>query len=764
MSAYDLQPVRKLRLRRVARRLALGALAVVSILWVAWLLLPKPDLLPPALMFSRQVLDRDGRLLHIALTPDGKYRLPVSLNDVSPQLIAATLAKEDRRYFSHHGVDAKALGRAIWGVMSGQRLGGGSTISMQVARIRWQQNTRSYFGKVEQMFRAIQLERHYGKAELLEAYLTLAPYGGNVEGAAAAAQLWCGKSVGALTDREAAALAVLPQSPTTRKPRLDGNPALAAAMGRLLAQMRGQSSPMDAHYTIVPPPTPRRAPHLARRVLESSPDGSIVHSTLDRRMQQIAEASMVSFLSRQRNPDVRNGAMLVVHAPTREARAYVGSADFFNERIEGQVDGVMSRRSPGSALKPFIYALALDAGLIHPGTLLDDAPRQFGEYNPENSDRAYHGPTPAGEALRRSRNLPAVELLARLPNGGLDSWLRDADVRLDRPSGEYGLSLALGGAEVSMEELARLYASLADDGASRTIRFHDDTPASIIESRTMLTPAARWLTLESLRSAVGDASRGLAWKTGTSHGFRDAWACGAIGEWVVVVWIGNQNGTPMPGKFARDTAAPLLFETITKLGLGARARPRPRPREVVSIATCADSGMVAGPYCAHVCQQCMIAGVSPVQECDVHRRVYLNSAGYRVLPSDPTGRAATREFWPQHRLEQFRRAGLPRMEPPAWMQGSEPVDAGGAPRILSPQSGMRYVVQSADPQKRFIPLKASAPAESRRLHWFAGSQYLGSSMGSQPFLWAATPGRWTLQATDDFGHAASVQIQVHADL
>ncbi len=733
------------KLRRWLKRTAIALALLIAALWVTWLLLPKPELLPPGAEFSRVVLDRDGRVLFLSLTPDGKYRLPVKLDDLSPELLTATLEMEDRRFFSHCGADPRSLVRATWGAVTGQRLGGGSTLTMQYARLRWGLQTRSMWGKCVQLFRAVQLERHYGKRELAEAYFTFAPYGGNVEGAAAASLLWCGKSVRDLSLREAAALSVLPQSPTKRRPRADGSISLSAknAQARLMARLRvargEEPSELDAEFTLHPVAPPRVAPHYARRIAAGA-------TTLDAAQQQSIERSIADFLSRERSRGLRNAAAILVHAPTREVRAYVGSAGFLNNGIAGQVDGVTAKRSPGSALKPFIYALAFDEGIIQPRTLLDDAPRRFSGYNPENSDRGFLGPIPAGEALRRSRNVPAVELLARLHGDGLDAMLRSAGVKLSREPGEYGLSLALGGAEVSLEELAMLYAMLADDGVPRTLRSGKNASVSTNGGAPLLSSAARWLTLDALRASEPGAPHGLAWKTGTSHGFRDTWACGVMGEWVLCVWLGNFDGKPMPGLFARDTAAPLLFQTATRLGL--RAKPTPRPAEIVDVRLCAVSGELAGAHCPHCSTGKFIAGVSPITACSVHRMATLAD-----------GTRALREFWPAHRLDQFRRAGLPRVNV---ADTSETARSGPPPRIVSPQPKLTYVLHVGDAVKDTIPLEADAPAEARQIHWFAGKQYLGASEPSHPLMWKPAPGNWQIQAIDDAGRVARTSVTIVA--
>ncbi len=739
-----LGPLRKLG--QMAKRWGWRLAVMALLLWLGWFFLPKPPLLPPGLAFSRLVLARDQRVIFLTLTSDGKYRLPAKLSKLSPELVAATLEMEDRRFYAHHGADFRALARSIWGLVSRQNLGGGSTLTMQLARLHWRLETRSPLGKLTQVFRAIQLERHYSKQEILEAYFTCAPYGRNVEGAVAASWRWCGKAPAELTLREAASLSVLPQSPTKRRPRQAGNPSLAAAQMRLMTRLRAARgeppSSLDADFNLAPTPVPRLAPHFALRRLREHPQDLVVASTLDLSKQEILENSIHDFLGRWQAQGLRNAAALLVHVPTQEVRAYVGSADFWNDKIAGQVDGVRALRSPGSALKPFIYALAFDAGLIQPHTLVDDAPRRFGEYNPENSDREFLGPIPAQEALRRSRNVPAIQLCQRLPGGGLEAFLRGAGVKLPRK--DYGLALAIGAAEVTMDDLCRLYAGLAKPAHG-------------------LSPAACWLTLNALRDPASNAPAGLAWKTGTSNGFRDAWACGVQGDWVLCVWIGNFDAKPMPGLFARQTAAPLLWQTITRLNL--KSAPSQRPPEVTEVNVCPVSGDLVGPHCPHTIKGAFIAGVSPITTCTVHQEIFVDADGRRVSQEDGSARSKVCEVWSAQRLAQFQRAGLPRATVPEFQDatGASPAASSGAPpRILSPQPTLTYVLRPHDAAKNFIPLDADAAPGVRQVYWFAGSGYLGASEPSKPLRWQPTAGRWLIQALDEEGRSAHVSITVQA--
>lgn len=719
------------------RGLKCSGIAVVF-LALGYALLPKPDLLPTDLEYSRTVLDRHGNVIFLTTTSDGMLRLPTTLDQLAPELLEATLEMEDRRFFNHPGVDPRSLLRAAWGVVSRQKLGGASTITMQLSRLRWRLHTRSIPGKCRQIFRAIQLERHYSKEDIAAAYFTIAPYGGNVEGARAASFRWCGKPASDLTRREAASLSAIPQSPTARRPRHEGNARLATAQTRLMTRLRANHgeppNELDAEFHLTPTAIPREAPHFSRRRLHEDPKSLTVPTTIDLAQQHEVEQSIRDFLDTWFSHGLRNASAVLLHAPTGEVRASVGSADFHNVDIAGQVDGTRARRSPGSTLKPFIYALALDSGSIQPQTLLDDAPRRFAGYNPENSDRQFLGPIAAGEALRRSRNVPAITLANRLPHGGLETFLRSSDIFL--PQRSHGLALAIGATEMRLEDLAKLYAELAHPQQSR------------------LSPAASWLTLEALKCEEAAAPVGLSCKTGTSNGFRDAWACGVMGDWVLTVWVGHFDGQPMPGLFAADTAAPLLWQTVKRLRLPADSTHRMPPEDVVRIPVCAVSGDLAGKHCQNCPDGWFIGGVSPIKSCKVHQQTDQGIV----------------EIWSADRLEQFRKAGFPRSarhQPDLEDHPHQPHETAAVappPQILSPQSALTYYIQDSSPEQNRIQLEANAAPGTRQIHWFADHRYLGATPPAKPLAWSPLAGDYELQAMDDAGRVSSRRISVRLAL
>jgi penicillin-binding protein 1C len=750
------------------------------VLALLWCLLPQPDLYPPDTGWSRIVKDRHGTLLHFAVANDGRYRLWTPLADVNPRWVQATLLKEDRWFYRHPGVNPLALLRAAWGAVRGQPAGGASTLTMQVARLRWQLETRHVTGKLVQIARAIQLERHFSKAQILEAYFNLAPYGGNVEGAGAAAWLWCGRSPATITQREAIALSVIPQSPATRHPGRPLDAArLATAQARLAGLLERQTAlrrdPLAATFTLTPPgPPPHAAPHLCRRLMNASTARELT-STLDLAMQLELEQGITRHLQHTSETGIVNACAILVHAPTREVLGYVGSAAYADRGILGMVDGLRARRSPGSALKPFVYGQALDQGLIHPYSLLVDGPMVFNDYNPENFEREFMGPIHARDALVRSRNIPAVALANRLRDGGLYRLLKRGGVPLTKPADYYGLSLALGGCGISPIQLAALYGALAADGQARPLVFSpplaaaqpDRKPA---EPAPLLSSAARFLILEMLRGggdlgpeyAFARADPAVAWKTGTSHGFRDAWAAGIRGEYVLVVWLGNFDGRSNNSLVARRCAAPLLFDLFDRLKLPNS--PTPPPPTVRQVELCATSGDLPGAACKQTIPGWFIPGVSPIAPCQLHRDILVDGAtGLRVASDDgrPNLRHEIHEFWPPDLLELFRKAGLPRRAPPAPEHGTDSLlglDHGQPPVITSPLKGRVYQLENAATFE--IELKARATPGVRQLYWFCGEAFLGSCPPTIALPWHPSPGDFTLRVLDDAGRSSAATVRI----
>jgi penicillin-binding protein 1C len=742
------------------------AVAAFGVLVIAfWLLLPKPSLIGEV-DFSTRVRDRNGNVLRVTLTADQKYRIWTPLPEIAPSLIDATVHFEDKYFGQHPGVNPVPLVRAAWNfARSGHPRAGASTITMQLARLRFHLHTRTPSGKLRQILYALELERHYSKKQILEAYLNLAPYGRNIEGAGAASEIYFGKTAARLSGPEAVALSLIPQSPTRRA-------LMAGRENERLTVAQRRRSPAELFRPEARPRTELVAPHFVQSVLASRTDETEIATTLDLSLQQILERRVADYIAQNRQRGIENAAALLIDFKTMEVLAELGSANFSNKEIQGQVDGTRRPRSPGSTLKPFVYALALDQGRIHPLSLLKDAPRSFGDYNPENFDREFLGPIRASDALARSRNVPAVTLASELAHPTLYEFLREADVRLPQPESYYGLSLPLGGAEVTMEDLVRLYATLANGGRLQSLRRLLPEPPGA--SQRVLSPEAAFLTLEMLGQiprpgmTYTDSSQHaqVFWKTGTSHGFRDAWSVAVFDHYVLAVWIGNFDGRRNPAFIGRTAAAPLLFQMIDGLRTTrpTRAEPHlpPPGSNLKRVEFCSVSGQLPGPSCPHRTEGWFMPGISPIATCDVHREVLVDAAtGLRVDQDDGTRvlKHEVYEFWPSDLLALFDRAGVPRKLPPPFSPtiGNDLLARGGhAPKINLPANEMTLSPMSANTPG--VPLRAETESGVRKLYWFADKTFIGACDAHEVLCWKPAPGVYQLTALDDHGRSGSRSV------
>ena len=780
----------KLGLQRLWRRRAVrlvAALLVLAGLWKAMPHLARPFRGPLGAGISSSVAvhAEDGRLLRLTLASDQQYRKWTPLSRMAPELVEAVLLYEDRSFRWHPGVNPLALLRGAWssyGPGAGRRIGG-STITMQLARRLYHLRSSTPGGKLRQLGRALALELLYSKREILEAYLNMVSFGGNIEGVGAASLIYFGKSPDRLTLAESLSLAVIPQNPCRRGPRgltYALPPAVQARRAGLLEAWR-RKHPASVEAAALgalpialqgPQQLPFEAPHLVERLVrERRPGETEIRTGLDLELQRLLDRHLRGYFERRRPDGLRNAAALLVEAQSLQVRALVGSADFFDRGISGQVDGTRARRSPGSTLKPFVYGLAFEQGLIHPQTLLKDGPTAYADYRPENFDRHFLGPLSAEQALVRSRNIPALALAEQL-RPDLHDLLSRAGVHGLRPAGHYGLALALGGAELSLEELAALYAALQNGGVYRPLRLRPDEPAAA--GRRLLGAEAAFVTLEMLRDsprpgaapaiAAGRAPR-VAWKTGTSHGFRDAWTVGVVGPYVLAVWLGNFSGEGNPALVGNSAAAPLFFEIVDSLAAHARLPrepARPRPPALRRLEVCAESGQLPGPHCKHLQQTWYWPGRSPIATCQVHREVSVEQRSRLRACAGYKGRTRTEvfEFWPSDLLALFELAGQPRRVPPPPGKSCGLAAGGARPRILSPVRGVTYLVDESDPARARIALSAATDADAPVVHWFVDSAYLGRAPSGKPFWWQASPGSHLLRAVDAVGRSDSRRIRV----
>lgn len=528
-------------------------------------------ILPPlAIETSVEVVDRKGDLLRAYTVADGRWRMAVDLGDVDKGFVAMLLGYEDKRFYQHDGVDGWAMARALaQAAGNGRVISGGSTLTMQVARLLEESGTGAVAGKLRQMRVAWALERHLTKDQILQLYLHLAPYGGNVEGLRAASLAYFGKEPKRLTPAESALLVAIPQAPESRRPdRQVGN--AAAARGRVLARAvaDGVLNAEQAEAALserVPDkrkPFPQLAPHLTDRILAEK-NGVARHKlTLDRSLQIQLEALAADAVAGQ-GDRLQIGIVVADHR-SGEVLASVGSAAYRADARQGFVDMTRAVRSPGSTLKPLIYGLSFDEGLAHPETLIEDRPTVFGTYAPQNFDKVFRGTIRLREALQLSLNIPVVLLTDALGPAKLLAALDRAGVRAVVPGGQPGLAVALGGVGVTLEDMVQLYAAMARGGVALPLRVSGES----VEGQRVMSSVAAWQVGDILSGLVppqGSPANRLAYKTGTSYGHRDAWAIGFDGRHVIGVWMGRADGTPVPGAFGGELAAPALFQAFDRL-------------------------------------------------------------------------------------------------------------------------------------------------------------------------------------------------------
>ncbi|WFR97149.1 penicillin-binding protein 1C [Rhizobium tumorigenes] len=552
-----------------------------------------PPPLEKAMVTSAEVLDSDGQLLRAFATPQGRWRLKTTAADVDPQFVRMLVAYEDRRFYEHHGVDIVAMGRAaLQFVTHGRIVSGASTLSMQVARLIEPRPERTFGAKLLQLARAIQIERRLSKTEILDLYLTHAPYGGNLEGIRAASLAYFGKEPRRLTVAQSALLVALPQLPEKRRPDRHLQ-AAEAARKRVLTRMAvaeivGDSEAGRAEFSPIPArrlQLPAYAAHLAEAALKKEPSVGQHHTTLKRSIQQGLEAVARESAARL-DPKV-SLAMVMADSRTGEIVGEVGSANYFDASRSGWIDMTRINRSPGSTLKPFIYGLAFEEGLLSQETIIEDRPADFFGYRPKNFDTTYQGDVTVRQALQLSLNVPAVRVLDAVGPSRLLVRFRRANVRPVLPANETpGLAIGLGGLGITLKDLVQLYAGLAN--RSNPVKLGDgivDKP-EVVDSQPLLEPVAAWNVADVLSGIIapaGSAQHGIAYKTGTSYGYRDAWSVGYDGHYVLGVWVGRPDNGAVPGLTGYASAAPILFQAFAKSGVGITPLP-PAPIGAVRIA------------------------------------------------------------------------------------------------------------------------------------------------------------------------------------
>lgn len=730
---------------------------------------------------ARVVVDEQGTPLWRFADREGIWRYPVTIEEVSPRYLEALIQYEDRWFWDHPGVNPFSVLRAAWqDLTSGRVVSGGSTLTMQVARLL-DPHPRTFGGKIRQLWRALQLEWHLSKRDILTLYLNRAPFGGTLQGVGAASWAYLGKSPAQLSYSEAALLAVLPQAPSRLRP--DRWPGRAeAARNKVLARMENQGvwsakqvrESREEPVWLAPRQMPQLAPLFSRMMLGKSRDDKIV-TTLDAALQRQLEELAMNWKGRL--PPRSSLAMIVVDHATMKVRGWVGSVDINDDSRFSHVDMVSAIRSPGSVLKPFVYGLAMDDGLIHPASLLQDVPRRTGDYRPGNFDSGFHGPISMSEALLRSLNLPAVQVLEAYGPKKFAGKLRNVGLPLILPAGaQPNLALILGGAGARLQDIVAAYSAFARHGNAARLRL---LPGDPLVERPLMTPGAAWIIrriLANQAQPLPDSALPqvvpLAVKTGTSYGYRDAWAIGVNARYVIGIWTGRPDGTPVAGQFGYASAVPLLNQ-VNNLLLShsvvdeARLPRDPRPASVGRGVICWPGGQAlpdGDDNCRRRLATWLLDGSQPptllLPEQEGMRGIrfplWLDSAGKRVAADCPQARQKTVDVWPLA-LEPWLPGTERRAEriPPSSTQCPPLSQDDPVPLILSGIQEGAVVKRLPGEPRVSLPLQVSGSTGQR--WWFLNGEPL-NAQGRTYTLKLEQAGEYQLLVMDEAGQVATVHF------
>lgn len=728
--------------------------------------------------YSQLILSADHKLLNASLSTDQQWRMKAELSEVNPLLIKTMIYKEDRWFRFHPGVNPIAIARALWQNITRQkRVSGASTITMQVVRML-EPRERTVANKLIECFRAFQLEFHHSKNEILGLYINLLPYGGNIQGVKAASFLYFDQEPQALSLAQIVTLAIVPNDPNhlrlgTGNQRIlkERNSWLKKLSKYKLFDKKNLDDALLEPLAAKRYESPKQIPHLARLLSTLHPDKPVITTYIIQRIQDYAENTVMEQVNMYRGMGVGNAAVILIDNHTHAVIAYVGSAGFSDNRFQGQVNGASALRSPGSALKPFLYALAIDRGLITPKTVLQDIPQDFNGYRPQNYDETFRGRLPASQALALSLNIPAVELANRvgvdlfnekLSRGGL-KWIGERKKTL-------GLSVILGGCGVTLTEITNLYSCLANGGIKYLPRFTTEDKTN--EADTLFSEQSVWMINEILtglkRPDLPNNFENsinlphIAWKTGTSYGRRDAWSIGYNPDYTVGIWVGNFDGTGIPELSGADFATPILFKIFNYLTYNQKPVWFKRPPGLDFRLVCSESGLPPGESCTNLEMDDYIPAVSPNRKCDHLTPVLVDESGSISYCRSCVPQAGYRTaFYPNLSpglIAFYEDEQIPYLKIPPHNPLCSRVYHNDSPIITSLTDGKEYFLYSSAKQQ--LQLAFTATSDVNKVYWYINDKFFKEATRGQKLFFTPVAGQVKISCSDDKGRNKDIVVKV----
>jgi len=777
MSPYNFnklqQKVTKHNLLLLVKRFLIVAVSFFLLLLLLNLIFPLPD----KIEYSTIVTDANGEIINAYLTKDQKWRMKTELNEISPLLRKTIIAKEDKYFYDHPGINIISVARAgVMNLLRMRRTSGASTITMQVAKAL-QPRKRNFVSKSFEMFRALQLEWNYSKDEILQMYLNLVPYGGNIEGVKSASLLYFKKNPDHLSLAEITALSIIPNQPSSLVIG-KSNDRIIKERNRWLRKFANDgifskkevedalAEPLDAHRTSVP----HFLPHLSYK-LKKAFNKHIINTNIVLNTQLKLEKLTEDYIRALRLTNIHNAAVIVIDNKTHKVISYVGSAQFADTTDGGQVNGVAAVRQPGSTLKPLLYGLCIDEGLLTPKTIINDVAVNYSGYTPENYDQKFNGYVTLEYALDHSLNIPAVRSLELLGKDQLVNKLVVSDFKqIQKDQRKLGLSMILGGCGATLEELTGLFSAFASNG----IYVHPHYLKSDSSSKKiqLLSPAANYMITEILSKVnrpdfplnwtATQHMPKIAWKTGTSYGRRDAWSIGYNKNYTVGVWVGNFSGAGVPELSGANTATPLLFKIFNTIDYDSNSEWYEPPQDCQLRQVCSETGLPPGPFCTNLISDYFIPLTSSTKQCNHLQEIKISpdsSISYCETCAPENGyikklyRSISSDM-----QDYFSQNGIAYQKIPPHNPYCEKVFKGDGPKITSPLNGNEYYIDTKDPEA--LQLTATAGNDVSKLYWYINDQFYKTTGVKEKQFFVPKEGPVKISCTDDKGRNRNIWIRV----